>query len=70
MAGFRPGFGRGGITHSFLGPRVIGLSVPPPGDGAAIIKLWLFGMGFMASIGGAGAIFAGEPTDVGVLAAE
>lgn len=72
VAGFLPGFGLGGITHSFLGPNVIGLAISPPGVPGcdAIIICWLFGIGLIASIGGAGAMFAGEPTDDGVLAAE
>ena len=68
MAGFLPGFGRGGIIHSFVGPSPIGLFIGA-GDGA-IINGWFCGIGLMASVGGAGAIFAGDPALVGVLAAE
>jgi hypothetical protein len=68
VAGFLPGFGLGGIIHSFVGPKDIGLS-QDPGDGIIIICA-LLGIGLIAKVGGAGAIFAGEPADEGVLAAE
>lgn len=47
MAGFRPGFGRGGTTHSL---EVTEPGVPGPGDAAGGAGAG----GFMASGGGAG----------------
>lgn len=67
MAGFRPGFGRGGITHSFLGPRhcagilPFGAIVAMPADAV---------VGFMVRVGGHGASTAGEPAEDGVEAGD
>lgn len=36
MAGFRPGFGRGGITHSLLSSDVVMPGLPAGGEAAAI----------------------------------
>lgn len=54
MAGFRPGFGRGGITHSFV---VTEPGVPGPGDaaGGAGADGLMHRTGRAASGGGAGA---------------
>lgn len=68
MAGLRPGFGRGGMTHSFL---MIMDGVEAPGAGA--IDAMLFDV-LIARVGGAGAgagagakaIAGGEPADEGV----
>jgi hypothetical protein len=67
VAGLRPGLGRGGITHSLVGPKLIGLCM---GLSADMRVLRCGGAGFMASGCGAGAILAGEPAEVGVLPAE
>ncbi len=63
MAGFRPGFGRGGITHSFLVTPPVG--VPSPD----IIEVMFDPLpGLVATVGGAGkrAGAGGEPADEGV----
>lgn len=66
MAGLRPGFGRGGTTHSFL---VIMDGVEAPGAGAR--NAMLFDV-LMARVGGGGggagakAMAGGDPADEGV----
>lgn len=48
MAGLRPGFGRGGITHSF---EVTEPGVPGPGDGATDGRAAKGAIGAMAGAG-------------------
>lgn len=62
VAGFRPGFGRGGMTHSF---RVTMVAAGSPDEGAMDAILDAF-EDLIASVGGAGARAAGEPAEVGV----
>lgn len=62
VAGFRPGFGRGGMTHSFLVTRE-GAGRPDAGDMAAMRDA---SAALIAMLGGAGAMLAGEPADDGV----
>ena len=60
VAGFRPGFGRGGMTHSFL-VTMVGAGGP---DAGAINAMFdVFEEDFIPSVGGAGAKAAGEPAD-------
>ncbi len=60
MAGFRPGFGRGGMIHSL---RVTMVGVPAVGEKPFMFTALIF---LIARVGGAGAIAAGEPADEGV----
>ena len=62
MAGFRPGFGRGGMTHSLV---VTSEGGAKPDDGAMAAMFDAFAA-LMAMEGGAGAMFAGEPALDGV----
>ena len=66
MAGFRPGLGRGGMIHSFL-VTMVGVCRPEAGAMAAMLfmMLWLL-LVLIASVGGAGARFGGEPAEDGV----
>ena len=62
VAGFRPGFGRGGMIHSFL---VTMVGVGSPDAGAMDAMLGAF-EDLIASAGGAGARAVGEPAEDGV----
>jgi hypothetical protein len=62
VAGFRPGFGRGGMTHSFVVTSE-GAATPDAGAMAAIFDAFA---ALMAMVGRAGAILAGEPVLEGV----
>lgn len=57
VAGFRPGFGLGGMTHSLVVTSE-GAAIPDAGAMAAMVDALA---ALMAMVGGAGAILAGEP---------
>ena len=62
VAGFRPGFGRGGMIHSFL-VTMVGAGSPDAGAMNAMLGTL---EDLIASVGGAGARAAGEPAEDGV----
>lgn len=60
MAGFRPGFGRGGMIHS-LRVMMVGVAIPEAGEMAALLEVFIV---LMASTGGAGAREGGDPAEL------
>jgi len=62
VAGFRPGFGRGGMIHSF-DVTMGGVGTPDAGAIAAILDAFI---DLIARAGGAGARAAGDPAEDGV----
>lgn len=69
MAGFRPGFGRGGMTHSLVVMEVgvIGLGAGEPAAATAASGLMqMEGWRGWIPVAGAGARAGGEPAEPGV----
>lgn len=62
VAGLRPGFGRGGMTHSFL-VTIPGVAGPEAVTSATIFDAFAV---LIARAGGAGASVEGEPAEDGV----